>query len=140
MAIIFFRDHFDWEYKGYHCGDGPVLYNPFSVCSALMENEIGAYWVNSSQYNFYHFVQYQPPKFIRDIAYLLGGLKIDFKIDFQTVVQERWLTREAIMTAMLVYGFATTKPDDNLNAEKLLAFPNAEIVKKLTSDAQKYRF
>lgn len=111
------RDDLREWYDGYICFDGTRLYNPQSVCFALIGNKIGDYWTRSGAANeIYTAVSRNVDAVRDDVARLVSGLSIPLNLNLTAGQSESgkdpgegkgntFANRKAILNRMVLLGF-----------------------------------
>lgn len=109
-------------YDGYQTCCGKRVYNPRSVVSALLNNRLGNYWTSSGPYDeIYYYVQKNTADVRDDLALMIAGEPVYAKIYEYAATSMQLITRDEILSAMVVYGF--------LSCEQSRVFiPNKELM------------
>lgn len=94
----------DW-YNGYRFGD-TVIYNPWSVLSALADNTCEPYWVNTSSNNLIReLLMDATAEQHRELELLVAGGAIRQKITEHTVLRDVRRDPEALWSFLLFAGY-----------------------------------
>lgn len=111
-------------YDGYHTMSGKRVYNPRSVVTALMNNNLGNYWTSSGPYDEIFYYIKNNIDDVRDaLALMMAGEAVPARIREYAATSMNLITREEIFSAMVVYGFLTS-------AEGKVFIPNKELMDK----------
>lgn len=109
-------------YDGYHTKSGERVYNPRSVVLALTNNNLGNYWTSSGPYDeIYYYVQHNIAAVQDDLVQMVSGIPVTAKISEYAATSMRLLTKEEILSAMVVYGFLTYE-------NGCVSIPNKELM------------
>ena len=109
-------------YNGYHTKSGERVYNPCSVVLALTNNNLGNYWTSSGPYDeIYYYVQHNIAAVQDDLVQMVSGIPVTAKISEYAATSMRLLTKEEILSAMVVYGFLTYE-------NGCVSIPNKELM------------
>ena len=120
----------EW-YDGYTTKSGERMYNPRSVVLALTNNNIGNYWTSSGPYDeIFYYVENNIADVRKDIALMISGEGVKAKIQEYAATSLNLLTREEILSAMVVYGFLSY-----YNGKVYI--PNKELMDKFDEMVQK---
>lgn len=120
----------DW-YNGYHTKSGERVYNPRSVVTALINNNLGNYWTNSGPYDeIYFYVNKNVDAVRNDIASMIAGIPVRTKIREYAATSMNLTTKSEIFSAMVVYGFLSFENGD-------VSIPNRELMDKFSEMLQK---
>ena len=120
----------EW-YDGYTTKSGERMYNPKSVVFALTNNNIGNYWTSSGPYDeIFYYVENNIADVRKDIALMISGEGVKAKIQEYAATSLNLLTREEILSAMVVYGFLSY-----YNGKVYI--PNKELMDKFDEMVQK---
>lgn len=111
-------------YDGYHTMSGKRVYNPRSVVSALMNNNLGSYWTSSGPYDeIFYYVKNNVDDVKDALALMVSGETVSVRVREYAATAMSLRTKEEIFSAMVVYGFLTS--------EKGKVFiPNKELMDK----------
>lgn len=100
------REELGTWYDGYHTRSGRRLYNPRSVISALINNNLGNYWTSSGPYDeILYYIRKNVDDVRDDIAVMVSGGAVPVKIREYAASSMNLDTKEEIFSAMVVYGF-----------------------------------
>ena len=120
----------EW-YDGYFTKNGERMYNPRSVVVALENNNLGSYWTSSGPYDeIFYYVENNIADVRKDIALMISGEGVKAKIQEYAATSLNLLTREEILSAMVVYGFLSY-----YNGKVYI--PNKELMDKFDEMVQK---
>ena len=120
----------EW-YDGYFTKNGERMYNPRSVVAALENNNLGSYWTSSGPYDeIFYYVENNIADVRKDIALMISGEGVKAKIQEYAATSMNLLTREEILSAMVVYGFLSY-----YNGKVYI--PNKELMDKFDEMVQK---
>lgn len=118
-------------YNGYQSMTGELLYNPRSVVLALMNNQLGDYWTSSGPYDeIYYYIEHNIEGVKDDIALMVAGEAVPAKVQEYSATATTLETRDEILSAMIVYGFLTSKDD-------MVRIPNKELMDKFADMVKK---
>ena len=93
-------------YDGYYTKSGERLYNPRSVVSALMNNNLGSYWTSAGPYDeIFYYIEHNVAEVRNDLVLMAAGEGVSAKIQEYAAVSMKLSTRDEILSAMVVYGF-----------------------------------
>ena len=107
------------------------MYNPRSVVAALENNNLGSYWTSSGPYDeIFYYVENNIADVRKDIALMISGEGVKAKIQEYAATSLNLLTREEILSAMVVYGFLSY-----YNGKVYI--PNKELMDKFDEMVQK---
>ncbi len=125
------RDGLRNWYNGYHTKSGNRVYNPRSVVTALINNNLGNYWTNSGPYDEIYFYVNKNVDAVRDdIATMIAGIPVRTKIREYAATSMNLTTKSEIFSAMVVYGFLSFENGD-------ISIPNRELMDKFNEMLQK---
>ena len=112
-------------YDGYiRSCDGVRVYNPASVSKALGAGVCRNYWTGTGPMNEVRDIIQRNVKDLReDILRMVGGESLDIRLSGFSVEKSRIITRDEILSAMVVYGFLSYY-------EEQLRIPNHELMIK----------
>ena len=111
--------------------NGERMYNPRSVVAALENNNLGSYWTSSGPYDeIFYYVENNIADVRKDIALMISGEGVKAKIQEYAATSLNLLTREEILSAMVVYGFLSY-----YNGKVYI--PNKELMDKFDEMVQK---
>lgn len=109
-------------YDGYHTASGERLYNPRSVVGALTNNNLGNYWTSSGPYDeIFYYVKNNVDDIRDDLALMVSGEAVAAKIREYAATSMNLTTKEEIISAMVVYGFLSSK-------DGKVSIPNKELM------------
>ena len=153
------RDDLRTWYDGYACFDGTRLYNPQSVCFALIGDKVSEYWRRSGPADeIYTAISGNVDAVRDDIARLVSGLSVPVKLSLKAVHRQvrknsgetngytAPVERNAILTWMVLLGFLSYEngcmriPSYELMQQfydMLLTEPSLGHVHRLAQRAQK---
>jgi hypothetical protein len=95
-------------YNGYLTKSGERIYNPRSVVSSLINNNLGSYWTSAGPYDeIYYYIKHNVDAVRDDLALMLSGIPVFARISEYAAVSMNLTTKDEIFSAMLVYGFLT---------------------------------
>lgn len=104
------REDLKLWYDGYHTMSGKRVYNPRSVVSALMNNNLGNYWTSAGPYDEIFYYINKNIDDVRDaLALMVSGEAVPAKVREYAAVSMNLTTKEEIFSAMVVYGFLTSE-------------------------------
>lgn len=113
----------EW-YNGYHTKAGGSVYNPRSVSSALINNNLGNYWTSAGPYDeIYYYINHNIAAVRDDLAQMISGIPVPARISEYAAVSMNLTTKDEIFSAMVVYGFLTYK-------NGYVSIPNKELMDK----------
>lgn len=111
-------------YDGYHTMSGKRVYNPRSVVSALMNNNLGNYWTSSGPYDeIFYYVKNNVDDVKDALALMVSGETVSVRVREYAATAMSLRTKEEIFSAMVVYGFLTSE-----NGKVFI--PNKELMDK----------
>lgn len=118
-------------YDGYETMSGKRLYNPRSVVGALSDNQLGSYWTSSGPYDeIFYYVEHDIDQVRDDLALMVSGTPVPARIQEYAAVSMNLVTRDEILSAMVVYGFLSYK-------NGCVSIPNKELMDKFADMVQK---
>ncbi len=113
----------EW-YDGYHTASGEHLYNPRSVVSALMNNQLGSYWASSGAYDsIFYYIQNNIEDVRDDLALMVSGEHVEARMQEYAATAAELKTRDQIYSALVVYGLLTYEDGE-------VFIPNKELMGK----------
>lgn len=125
------RDGLRVWYDGYHTGAGIRIYNPRSVITALLNNNLGNYWTSSGPYDEIFYYVKKNIADVRDaLALMISGQAVPSKIHEYAAVSMNLCTRDEIFSAMVVYGFLSYE-------NGCVSIPNKELMCKFSDMLRK---
>lgn len=111
-------------YDGYSTLSGKRLYNPRSVVCALSDNQLGNYWTSSGPYDeIYSYVNNGFVNIKDEIARMMTGIPVPANIQEYSSTSMELTTKDAVYSAMVVYGFLSF-------ANGYVSIPNKELMDK----------
>ncbi len=118
------RTELDEWYDGYHTAKGNHLYNPQSVISALINDQLANYWTGSGIYDsVFYYVRNNIEDIRDDMALMVSGEHVEARIQEYAATADALVTKNQIYSAMVVYGLLTYE-----NGEVFI--PNKELMLK----------
>ncbi len=130
LHSVSFDELKEW-YDGYSTLGGESLFNPRSVCFALDEGLCQSYWTQTGPMNeIADCIKYNVDAVRDDMIKLVSGIPVELEGELQIYgAAEPLVTRNEILSAMIVFGFLTYK-------DKILRIPNKELMLKFQSVLQ----
>ena len=120
----------EW-YDGYHIKSGKRIYNPRSIVASLTNNNLGNYWTSAGPYDeIYYYINHNIAAVRDELAIMAAGLPVPAKVWEYAVTSMNLVTKDEILSAMVVYGFLSYE-DGYVN------IPNRELMKKFDNMLQK---
>lgn len=118
-------------YNGYHTKSGNQVYNPRSVITALINNNLGNYWTSSGPYDeISYYISKNVDAIREDFALMVSGIPVSAKVREYAASSMNMSTKDEIFSAMVVYGF--------LNYENgCVSVPNKELMEKFDETLMK---
>lgn len=114
-------------YDGYHTLSGKRLYNPRSVVCALNDNQLGNYWTSSGPYDeIYSYVNNDFVNIKEEITLMMAGIPVPANVQEYSSASMELTTKDAIYSAMVVYGFLSF-------ADGNVFIPNKELMDKFAA-------
>jgi hypothetical protein len=111
-------------YNGYLTKSGERIYNPRSVVSSLINNNLGSYWTSAGPYDeIYYYIKHNVDAVRDDLALMLSGIPVFARISEYAAVSMNLTTKDEIFSAMLVYGFLTY-------SNGWVSIPNKELMEQ----------
>jgi len=111
----------DW-YDGYYKSDGSGLYNPYSVNLALRNGYCDTYWTDHVN-EIADVIEHNVDSVREDIVNMVAGNPVEVELDGYGAAQLELNNRDAILSAMVVYGFLSYHDNE-------LRIPNKELMQK----------
>lgn len=120
----------EW-YDGYHIKIGEKIYNPRSVVASLTNNNLGDYWTSAGPYDeIYYYINHNVAAVRDEIALIAAGIPIPAQICEFAATSMKLITKDEILSAMVVYGFLSYE-------NGYVSIPNRELMKKFDRMLQK---
>lgn len=111
-------------YDGYHTYSGERVYNPRSVVSSLLNNNLGNYWTSAGPYDeIFYYIEKNVADVRDDLALMVAGIPVSAKIREYAATSMNLTTKDEIFSAMVVYGFVSYE-----NGK--VSIPNKELMEK----------
>lgn len=111
-------------YDGYFTSRGTHIFNPRSVSMALNDGVCLNYWTESGPMNeVAECIEHNVDEVRDDIVKLIAGIPVEADLDGYSASQLQLDTRDAILSAMVVYGFLSYY-------DGRLHIPNRELMEK----------
>ena len=111
-------------YNGYHTLSKEKVYNPRSVVSALLNNNLGSYWTSSGPYDeIFYYIEKNVDDVRNELALMVSGQPVRAKIREYAAVSMNLSTKNEIFSAMVVYGFLSYE-------NGYVSIPNKELMDK----------
>lgn len=111
-------------YDGYHTKMGERVYNPRSVVTSLLNNNLGNYWTSSGPYDeIFYYIEKNVDDVRDDLALMVAGIPVSAKIREYAATSMNLQTRDEIFSAMVVYGFLSYSNGS-------VSIPNRELMEK----------
>ena len=111
-------------YNGYHTLSKEKVYNPRSVVSALLNNNLGSYWTSSGPYDeIFYYIEKNVDDVRNELALMVSGQPVRAKIREYAAVSMNLTTKNEIFSAMVVYGFLSYE-------NGYVSIPNKELMDK----------
>ncbi len=127
MKIAFVDGILELWYDGYHTLSGKRLYNPRSVVCVLNDNQLGNYWTISEPYDeIYTYVNNHFVNIKEDITLMMAGIPVPANVQEYSSTSMELTTKDAIYSAMVVYGFLSF-------ADGNVFIPNKELMDKFAA-------
>lgn len=121
--VISFEQMKEW-YDGYYTSDGQSLFNPRSVCNALMRGVCLNYWTETGPMNeIADCIEHNVDEVREDIVKLVAGIPVEVKLKGYSAAEQQLNTRNEILSAMVVYGFLSYY-------QGKVRIPNHELMEK----------
>jgi hypothetical protein len=118
------RDGLKEWYDGYNTQAGVKIYNPRSVVSALIDNQLSNYWTSAGPYDeIYYYVNNNVAAVRDDLAQMVAGIPVPAKIQEYAATAMNLTTKDEIFSAMTVYGFLSYE-------NGCVHIPNKELMNK----------
>lgn len=93
-------------YDGFIFGDSSEIYNPWSICNFMVEQELSAYWVNTSSNELIgDLIRKVPAKTKKEVEDLILGKKIHKYINEDIALQYADGNEEAFWSLLLATGY-----------------------------------
>lgn len=120
----------EW-YDGYYIKSRQRIYNPRSVVASLTNNNLGNYWTSAGPYDeIYYYINHNIAAVRDELARLVAGIPVPSKIWEYAATSMKLMTKDEILSAMVVYGFLSYK-------DGYVSIPNRELMKKFDNMLQK---
>lgn len=120
----FTREDLRIWYDGYYNAAEERLYNPRSIVSALLNNELSNYWTSSGPYDeVFYYIKDNIDHVQDDIALMISGKGVSARVQEYAATSRELKTKDQIYSAMIVYGLLTY-----FHGEVLI--PNKELMDK----------
>lgn len=117
-------DEMKMWYDGYYTSEGKSLFNPRSVCKALIRGTCLNYWTETGPMNeIADCIEHNVDEVREDIVRLVSGIPVEAELSGYSVVEQQLATRDEILSAMVVYGFLSYY-------DGFLKIPNHELMEK----------
>lgn len=108
-------------YDGYDVAKGTSIYNPRSVTEALRNNALQSYWTKTGPWDeVYQYVRHNVAGLRQDLEQLYLGHLVSAEIDCYGATSSTPMTRDEIISAMVVYGLLSAKNNQ-------VRIPNEEL-------------
>ena len=121
-------------YDGYYSQNGEKLYNPRSVVASLTNNNLGSYWTSSGPYDeIFYYIRHNIADVRNDLALMVAGEGVNAKIREYAATSMKLITRDEILSAMVVYGFLSYYQGKVYIPNKELMDQFDEMLRKETS-------
>lgn len=117
-------DELKYWYDGYFMSDGRSLFNPRSVNCALTNGVCRNYWTDTGPMNeIADCIEHNVEAVREDIVKMVTGISVPAKLNGYSAVEQQLITRDEILSAMVVYGFLSYH-------DGCLRIPNHELMEK----------
>lgn len=122
-TAVSFEDMKRW-YDGYYTFDGKSLFNPRSVCKALLRGVCLNYWTETGPMDeIAECVEHNVGEVREDIVKMVAGEAVSVRLRGYSAVERQLNNRDEILSAMVVYGFLSYY-------DGYLRIPNYELMEK----------
>lgn len=122
-ALVTREELTEW-YDGYFTSSGERLYNPRSVVLAFTNNQVADYWTSSGPYDeIFYYIKNNVDDVQDEIAQMIAGEPVRANVKEYAAAGQEINTKDKIFSAMVVYGFLTTK-------DGCVSIPNRELMNK----------
>lgn len=117
-------EELQYWYDGYFKSDGSHLFNPRSVCFALMKGYCKNYWTETGPMNeIADVIEHNVAAVREDIVQMVAGIPVETELDGYGAAQLELRSRDDILSAMVVFGFLSYH-------DNKLRIPNKELMEK----------
>lgn len=104
----FTREDLRIWYDGYYNAAGEQLYNPRSIVSALLNNELSNYWTSSGPYDeIFYYIKDNIDNMRDDITLMASGERLFAQVTEYSATSLALETKDQAYSAMVVYGLLT---------------------------------
>jgi hypothetical protein len=111
-------------YDGYQTLSGVKIYNPRSVVSAFVDNQLANYWTSSGPYDeIYYYINNNVAAVRDDLAQMVSEIPVSAKVEEYAATSMNLTTKDEIFSAMVVYGFLSYE-------NGCVNIPNKELMDK----------